>query len=166
MSPSPQHLDDVDRDLARAASIVYARARNTHDPMVGHQISVDSADIILLETVPEKFAARAGKLLKQVESRLPGQMRCALIPEAIRFADNLPTPSTAHLDGHGQTALIPAEWSMVLCDSYVRQVVKKATKEKRSVEEKEIRQALVALLATLLLQAAGVPGGSSDPVPK
>ncbi|MGA2906789.1 MAG: hypothetical protein ABSE36_03730, partial [Terracidiphilus sp.] len=63
-------------------------------------------------------------------------------------------------------ALIPAEWSMVFCDSYVRQVVKKATKEKRSVEEKEIRQALVALLATLLLQAAGVPGGSSDPVPK
>jgi hypothetical protein len=54
---------------------------------------------------------------------------------------------------------------MVLCDSYVRQVVKKATKEKRSVEEKEIRQALVALLATLLLQASEVPGGSSGPVP-
>jgi hypothetical protein len=166
MSPSPQHLDDVDRDLARTASIVYARARNTHDPMVGHQISVDSADIILLETVPEKFVVGAGKLLKQVESRLPDQMNCAPIPGAIRFADNLPAPSAALLDGHGQTALIPAEWSMVLCDSYVRQVVKKATKEKRSVEEKEIRQALVALLATLLLQAAGVPGGSSDPVPK
>jgi hypothetical protein len=54
---------------------------------------------------------------------------------------------------------------MVFCDSYVRQVVKKATKEKRSVEEKDVGQALVALLATLLLQASEVRGGSSGPVP-
>ena len=67
MTPSPQHLDDVDRDLARAASIAYARARNSQDPLVGQQISLDSADIVLLETVPENFALAARKLLDRVE---------------------------------------------------------------------------------------------------
>jgi hypothetical protein len=54
---------------------------------------------------------------------------------------------------------------MVFCDSYVRQVVKKAAEEKRSIAEADIRQALVVLLATLLWQASQVPGGSSGPVP-
>ena len=165
MSPSPQHLDDVDRDLARAASIAYARARNSQDPLVGEHISVNSADIILLETVQEDFALAARKLLKQVESSLPDRLKCASIPRRIRFADNLAAPSGVQLGGHGQAVLIPAEWSMVFCDSYVRQVVKKAAEEKRSIAEADIRQALVVLLATLLWQASQVPGGSSGPVP-
>ena len=162
MAPSPQHLDDVDRELARAASIAYARARNPQDPLIGQQISVDSADIILLETVPENFAAPARKLLEQVESSLPGQLRCAPIPERMRFTDNLPASSSAYLDGRGQTALIPAEWSTVFCDSYAGHVVKKAAEEKRSIVEEDLRQALVALLASLLLLATQVPGGSGD----
>ncbi|MGA3335495.1 MAG: hypothetical protein ABSC62_15180 [Terracidiphilus sp.] len=165
MSPSPQHLDDVDRDLARAASIAFARARNSQDPLVGQQISVDSADIILLETVPGNFALAARKLLGQVELSLPDRLKCAPITGRIRFADNLPAPSGVHLDGHGQAALIPAEWSMVFCDSYVYHVVKKAAEEKRSIVEADIRQALVVLLATLLWPASQVPGGSSGPVP-
>jgi hypothetical protein len=165
MSPSPQHLDDVDRDLARTASIAYARARNFQDPMVGQPISVDSTDIVLLETVPEDFALAARKLLEQVESSLPNQMKCAPITWRIRFADNLPAPSGVRLDGHGQAILIPAEWSMVFCDSYVRHVVKKAAKKKRSIADEDIRQALVVLLATLLWPASQVPGGSSGLVP-
>ena len=154
MSPSPQHLDDVDRDLARAASIVYARSRNSQDPLVGQQISVDDADLILLETVPENFAAPAQKLLEQVESILPDRLKCAAIPRRIRFADNLPAPSDIHLDGHGQATLIPAEWSMVFCDSYVRQVIKATAQQKPSILEEDIRQALVVLLAYLLRQAS------------
>ena len=79
MAPSPQHLDDVDRDLARAASIAYAQARNSQDPLVGQHISVDSADIILLEAVPENFALAARKLLEQVESSLPDPLKRAPI---------------------------------------------------------------------------------------
>jgi hypothetical protein len=166
MSPSPQHLDDVDRDLARNASVAYARARNSQDPLVGQHISVDRADIILLEAVPKNFALAARKLLEQVESSLPDQLKCAPITGLIRFADNLPAPSGVHLDGHGQAALIPGEWSMVFCDSYVSQVVKKAAEEKRSIVEEDIRQAFVVLLATLLWQASQVPGGSSGPAPR
>jgi len=92
-------------------------------------------------------------------------LKCAPITGRIRFADNLPAPSGVHLDGHGQAALIPAEWSMVFCDSYVYHVVKKAAEEKRSIVEADIRQALVVLLATLLWPASQVPGGSSGPVP-
>ncbi len=165
MSPSPQHLDDVDRDLACAASIAYARARNSQDPLVGEHISVGSADIILLETVPGNFALAARKLLEQVESSSPDRLKCAPIPGRIRFADNLPAPSGVQLDGQRQAALMPAEWSMVFCDSYVRQVVKKAAEEKRSIAEADIRQALVALLATLLWQASQVLGDSSGPFP-
>jgi hypothetical protein len=161
MAPSPQHLDDVDRELARTASIVYARARNSQDPLVGQHISVDSADIILLETVPENFAVTARKLLEQVESSLPDPLKLVPIPRRIRFADNLPAPSGVHLDGHGQAALIPGEWSMVFCDSYVHQAVKKAAEERRSIGEEDIRQALVALLASLLWPASQVPGGST-----
>jgi len=165
MAPSPQHLDDVDRDLARTASIAYARARNVQDLLVGQQISVDSADIILLEAVPGNFARAAMKLLEQVGSSLPDQLKCAPIQRQLRFADNLPAPCGTHLDGHGQAALIPAEWSMVFCDSYVRQVAKKAAEEKRSIVEKDIRQALVALLATLLQPASRDPGGSNGFAP-
>jgi hypothetical protein len=153
MAPSPQHLDDVDRDLARAASIAYARARNSQDTLIGQRISADSGEIMLLETVPENFAVATQKLLEQVESSLPDQLRCSPVTGRIRFADNLPAPSGVHLDGDGQAALIPAEWSMVFCDSYVRQVVKKAAEEKPSIAEEDIRQALVVRLALLLRQA-------------
>jgi hypothetical protein len=119
-----------------------------------------------LEAVPKNFALAARKLLEQVESSLPDQLKCAPITGLIRFADNLPAPSGVHLDGHGQAALIPGEWSMVFCDSYVSQVVKKAAEEKRSIVEEDIRQAFVVLLATLLWQASQVPGGSSGPAPR
>ena len=164
MAPSPQHLDDVDRDLARAASIAYARARNSQDPLIGQSISADSGEIILLESFPEDFAAAARKLFEQVESSLPDEFKCVLSTGRIRFADNVSAPSGVHLDGHGQAALIPAEWSMVFCDSYVRQVAKKAAEEKRSIAKEDIRQALVALLAFLLWPVAQLPGVSGGPV--
>jgi hypothetical protein len=160
MAPSPQHLDDVDRDLARAASVAYAKARNTQDPLVGQNIKIDSADIILLEAVPDNFALVAMKLLEQLESSLPDPLKRAPMSGRIRFADNLPAPSGAYLDGHGQAALIPAEWSMVFCDSYVRHVAKKAAEEKPSIAEQDIRHALAVLLAAFLWPASQVPGGS------
>jgi len=161
MAPSRPRLDDIDRDLARAASIAYARARNFQDSSVGQQISADRADIILLETVPENYVVAARKLLKQVDSSLPDQSSCSPVPGRIRFADNLAAPSCVQGDGHVQGALIPAEWSMVFCDSYVRQVVKTAAEEKRPIAEEDIRQALAVLLASLLRQASQLPGVSS-----
>jgi hypothetical protein len=158
MAPSRPRLDDVDRDLARAASIAYARARDSQDLLVGQPISADGADIILLETVPENFSAAARKLLEQVESSLPGHLECALDTGRIRFADNLAAPVGVHLDGHGQAVLIPAEWSMILCESYVGQIVKKAAEEQRPIAEGNIRQALVVVLASLLRRASQFPG--------
>src|SRR5579863_3366590 len=102
MSPSPQRLMDVDRDLARAASIVYAQARSSGDPLVGKEIGVDSADIVLLEMVPENFRAGARQLLEQVAPSLPDQMKHISIPEQIRFADNLVAPSAVHPGRHGE----------------------------------------------------------------
>ena len=161
MAPSRPRVDDIDRDLARAASIAYARARNFQDSSVGQQISADRADIILLETVPENYVVAARKLLKQVDSSLPDQSSCSPVPGRIRFADNLAAPSCVQGDGDVQGALIPAEWSMVFCDSYVRQVVKTAAEEKRPIAEEDIRQALAVLLASLLRQASQLPGVSS-----
>jgi hypothetical protein len=154
MVPSLPRLDDVDRDLARAASIAYARARNSQDSGVGEPISTDGADIILLEAIPESFRAAALKLLERVKPASPDQLGSSPDTGLVRFADNLPKPFAVQLDGHGQTALIPAEWSMVFCDSYVSQVVKRAAEENRSVKKEDIRQALVVLLATLLREGA------------
>jgi hypothetical protein len=154
MAPSRPHLDDVDRDLASAASIAYARARSSQDPLVGQHISGDGADIILLETVPEDYGVAARELLERVESSLPDRLRCSPATGPIRFADNLPVPSGMQLDGRGQAALIPAEWSMVFCDSYLRQVLKKAAEEKQVLAELDIRQAVVVLLASLLWSAS------------
>ena len=153
LTPIRTRLDDVDRDLARAASIAYARARNPKDPLIGQSISVDSAEIIVLETVPENFREAARKLLEEVKSSLPGELQCAPIPERIRFADNLPAPCGVHLDGHGQVALIPGEWSMVFCDAYASHAAKKAAEDAQPIAEHEIRQALAVLLASLLRQA-------------
>src|ERR1700745_93009 len=77
MAPSRPRLEAIDRDLARAASIAYARARNSQDPLVGRQVGADGADIIFLETVPENYVVAAQKLLKQVESSLSDQSRCS-----------------------------------------------------------------------------------------
>jgi hypothetical protein len=154
LAPSRPRLDDVDRDLACAASIAYARTRNFQDPLIGQHISAEGADIILLETVPEDYAVTARKLFEQVQSCLSDQLRCSPVPVEIRFADNLPAPSSVQLLNRGQAALIPAEWSMVFCDSYPHQVVKKAADENRLTTEQDIRQALVVLLASLLLTAS------------
>lgn len=164
MAPTRPRLDDVDRDLARAASIAYARARNSQDPLVGQQVSADGADIILLETVPENYVVAARKLLEQVESSVPGHLRRSPVTEGSRFADNLPAPSSVHLEGHGQAALISAEWSTVFCESYVRRVMKKAREERRFIAEQDIRQTLVVLLASLLWPALQLPAVSSGPV--
>jgi hypothetical protein len=131
--------------------------------LVGQHISADRADIILLETVPENYVVAARKLLEQVESLLD-QSGCSTVAGRIRFADNLAAASCVRRDGQVQAALIPAEWSMVFCDSYVWQVVKKAAEEKRPIAEEDIRQALAVLLASLLRQASQFPGVSSGPV--
>jgi hypothetical protein len=89
---------------------------------------------------------------------------CSPVAGRIRFADNLAAPSCVQRDGHVQAALIPAEWSMVFCDSYVWQVVKKTAEEKRPIAEEDIRQALAVLLASLLRQVSQLPGVSSGPV--
>jgi hypothetical protein len=154
LAPSWPRLDDIDRDLARALSIIYARARNSRDSLIGQQISVDGAEIILLETVPERFRIEAGKLLKLVEPSLPDPLKSVLMVGPMRFADNLAAPAGMHVESDAQTVLIPAEWSMVFCDSYVSRVVKKAAKQKRPIVEKDIRQALGFLLNSLLLQAS------------
>jgi hypothetical protein len=164
MAPSRPRLEDIDRDLARAASIAYARARNSQDPLVGEHISAGHVDIILLETVPENYVVVAPRLLEQVESSLPDQLWCSPIAGRIRFADNLAAPSCMERASHVQVALIPAEWSMVFCDSYVRQVAKKTAEEKRPIPEEDIRQALAVLLAALLRQASQPPGVSRGPV--
>jgi hypothetical protein len=52
---------------------------------------------------------------------------------------------------------------MVFSDSYVRQVVKKAAEQNRSIAEEEIRQALVVLLASLYRQASQLLGVSNGP---
>jgi hypothetical protein len=166
MAPSRPRLDDVDRDLARAASIAYARARNSQDqldPFVGQRISADGVDIILLETVPENYAVAARKLFEQVEFGLPDQLRRSPVTKQVRFADNLPSPSRVLLDDPGQTALIPAEWAIVFCDSYCRQAVKKAAEENQLIAEQDIRQALVVLLASLLWSASQSSGTSTIP---
>ena len=119
LTPIRTRLDDVDRDLARAASVAYARARNSKDPLIGQKVSVDSVELILLEMLPESFAGAARRLLLEAESSLPGELKRAPAPGTIRFADNLAAPRGVHIDGQGQVALIPGEWSMVFCDSYI-----------------------------------------------
>lgn len=151
MTPSPQHLDDVERDLARTASTAFARARATRDPLVGKSLNADSTELILLEPVPQDYLAAARKLLKQAESSLPDRLQCGATPVQVRFADNLATPSFVQLDGRGHTALIPAGWSTVFCDSYIHRVVQKAAEEKPDLRGEEMRQALAALLASFLL---------------
>jgi len=151
LAPSQPRMDDLDRDLARVASIVYAKARNSQDPLVGRQISGDASEIMLLETVSEGFAAAAEKLLEQSGFALPGGLRGPQRAQRIRFADNLPASSGVYLQDHSE-ALIPAEWSMVFAESYIRQVVTKAAEEKRPIAGEDIRQGLVILLASLLRQ--------------
>jgi hypothetical protein len=154
LAPSRPRLDDVDRDLARAASVAYARARSSEDALVGQQISVDGADYILMETASGAFAVEARKLLDRAQPSLPEPLKRAPITGPIHFADNLPAPFGVNVDGHGQAGLIPAEWSMVFCDSYVRRVAKRAEEENRSIAEDDVHEALVTLLASLLWQAS------------
>jgi hypothetical protein len=159
LTPIETRVDDVDRDLARAASIAYAKARNPDDPLIGQKIELDGSEMILLEPAPERFADAARKLLKEAAPKLSKRDS---ISAPIRFADNLAAPAVANLDGHGQTILIPAEWSMVFCDSYAAHVAKRSAQEKKRIAEKDIRQVLFALLASLLTQASQVRGDATS----
>jgi hypothetical protein len=156
IAPSRPRIDDVDRDLARSASIAYARARSPRDTLVGQQISLDGVDIVLLETVPEDFQVAARKFLREVKSKLHDELKHAQIAGQIRFADNLSAPSAADLDGDGRTTLIPAEWSMVFSDSYAGQVARRPTRDKQPVREEDIRRALGVLLVSFLWQTSQV----------
>ena len=151
LAPRRPRMDDLDRDLARVASIVYAQARNSQDPLVGRQIRGDAADIILLETVSEGFAAAAGKLLEQSGFALPDDLQGPRLARQVRFADNLPAAIGVYLQEYSE-AVIPAEWSMVFAESYIRQVMIKAAEEKQPIAGEDIRQALAVLLACLLCQ--------------
>jgi len=162
LTPIRTRLDDVDRDLARAASIVYARARSSEDSLIGREISVEGVDIILLETVLANFAAPARKILERASSSSPEGMKRAATSASIRFSDNLAAPSVADLDGHGQAVLIPAEWSMVFCDSYAGHAAKMAAEKNRPIAAADIREALVVLLASLVGQASQVATGSAS----
>jgi hypothetical protein len=154
LTPIRTRLDDVDRDLARAASVAFARARDAEDALIGQPINVDSAGVILLEAVPGNFAAPARTLLEQGAFPVPGSLRLTRISAPMRFADNLAAAHIADLDGHGKAVLIPAEWSMVFCDSYATHVARKAAEENRPIRGEEVRRALAVLLASLLVQAS------------
>jgi hypothetical protein len=145
LAPSQPQMDDLDRDLARVASIVYAQARNSQDPLVGRQISGNGSEIMLLEPVADNFAVAAGKLLDQSGLALPR------LAQRVRFADNLPASSGVYLQERSE-ALIPGDWSMVFAESYIRQIMKKAEEEKQPIASEDIRQALVVLLASFLRQ--------------
>ena len=150
MAPSPLRLDDLDRDLARVASVVYAQARNPHDGLVGQQIGGDRSDITLLEGVPPDFVAAAWKLLGQNGVTLPSQ---AVFATRIRFADHVHVPSRVRLEDGQEAVLIPADWSLAFSDAYIHQVMKKAIEEGLAFAQKDIRQALTVLLASLLRHA-------------
>jgi len=163
LTPLETRLDDVDRDLARAASIEYARARYPRDPLIGKQISLDGAEIILLEAAPEELAIPARRLLEQAASSCPDPLRCGSILAHIRFADNLAAPSIALIDRFGQATLIPGEWSMVFSESYLHQAGRQAAAEDRTITAQELRQALVVLLAFLLGTASPLFDASEVP---
>ena len=152
MAPSRMRLDELDRDLARVASIAYAQARNPDHPFEGQQASGDGPEIVLLEAVPEDFAAPACKLLEQNGVALPNQLHHLSFAARIRFADNLSAPCRVHLQDGNDVILIPAGWSMVLGDSYICQVMKKIEEENRPLVQQDVRQALVMFLACLLHQ--------------
>lgn len=153
MAPSPLRLDDLERDLARVASVVYAQARNPQDPLVGQQISGETSDIALLEAVRSDFVTAAWKLLAQSGVTLRGEVHRATFATRIRFADHLQTPSHVRLEDGHECILVPAEWSLALSDSYIHQVMQKAVQEKHLLAQKDVRQTLVVLLACLLWQA-------------
>lgn len=150
MAPSLLQLDDLDRDLARVASVVYAQARNPGDPLVGQHVSADTSEVAVLEAVPADFGAAASKLLAQNGVALPSDVQDAA---RIRFADHLHAPSPARFEDGQAAVLIPANWSLAFSDAYIHQVMKRAVEEKIALAAKDIRQALVALLASLLYQA-------------
>jgi hypothetical protein len=157
MAPGPLHLDDLDRDLARVGSIVYAQARNPLDALVGQQISSDTSDVVLLEAVPDDFTAAATKLLAQSRVPLPNLTKEHSTAKRIRFADHLSAPSRVQLQDGGDAVLLPAEWSMVFSGSYIRQVSVMAAEEKQHFVQKDVHQALAVVLAALLRQALANP---------
>jgi hypothetical protein len=152
MAPGRLWVRDVERDLAQAASVVCAKARNPLDPLVGQQIG-DDRGIVLLEAVPEDFAARAWKCLEQHGLPLPSEV-CHPSPAGrLHFADRLSAPSCLYLPDGKEAVAIPSEWSMVFSDFYIRQVMNRVKEEKQPLVEKDFHQALVMVMASLIHQA-------------
>jgi hypothetical protein len=152
LAPSPLLVDDLDRDLARVASVGYARARSPLDVSVGQRVNGDRSEIVLLEVVREDFTLAARKLLAQSGVALADEGHEAPFAATVRFADHLSEPSRVRLGDSGDTVVIPSEWSLVFHDAYVRHVVKKAAEEDQVLVQKDIRQALAVVLASLLQQ--------------
>jgi hypothetical protein len=157
MAPDRLRLKDLDRDLARVASLVYAKARSPLDPLVGQQIGGDIPGIVVLEAVPEDFTAAAWKLLEQNGVALPNQVHDPSFAARIRFADHLSEPSRVYLQDGRDVVVIPSEWSTVFNDSYVRHIMKKVAEERQTFGQNAIRQIVVAVLASLLHQVVVKP---------
>jgi len=152
MAPGRLWVKDVERDLAQASSVSYAKARNPLDPLVGQRIG-DDPGIVLLEAVPEDLAARAWKCLEQHGFPLPSQVRDPSPTARIRFADRLSAPSRLYLPDGKEAVAIPSEWSMIFGDFYIRQVMNRIKEEKQPLVEKDFHQALVIVMASLFHQA-------------
>jgi hypothetical protein len=148
LEPVPSRMSELDRDLIRTASLVYAQARAPNDPLVGQRTGSETLALTVLEPVPNEFIVPACELL-----RLKGLS----FSNQVRFADNLPRPSRIRLrnssegDG-GEAVAIPSGWSMVFNAAYVCHVMRKAVEAGQAFSQNDAHQALARALAVLLDQ--------------
>ncbi len=142
LAPKPLRIEDLQRDLARVDSLMYASVRSPKDALTGSTISGDGFDVTVLEPVPEDFLSAARKLLKKVR-----------MPARVRFADSLAGPAVAPLGDGKPAILVPSEWSLVFTDTYVRQILKCTNEEGKNVAREDAQRAVETLLAFLLQQA-------------
>ncbi len=153
LEPNPLRMLDLHRDLARVDSLLYAAARSPKNSFVGKTLNLDSRDITILEPAPANFSAPAWKLCEKKCAPLLRKVAGVRRPPRICFADHLHAPAFALLDSGAKLILIPSDWSLVFTDSFARRVVRNAKDEGRSVAQKNIEQALAAVLASLIYQA-------------
>lgn len=153
MAPNRLRMEDLQRDLARVDSFVYATARSPKDSWVGKAVTQDGLNITLLESAPADFSVAAWKLLEKEGLPSLRQAAGSRQPARVRFADNLAIPSVMYLDEGEPSVLIPSEWSMVFDESYVRRMWASAKAKGKDFAPEDARHVVVAVLASLLHQA-------------
>ncbi|HET6386769.1 MAG TPA: hypothetical protein VFJ58_25540 [Armatimonadota bacterium] len=160
LDPQSGEAGRLERDLSFALSLAYARGRAPRgDRLVGEQEPDPASRVLILEAAPPDWIDAALLFLDQgatgarVATNLVSRIRGFSDAGRIRFADGILDTAFHTFPDGAEGMLLTSVWSFVFTDAYARRASETLRENGNNATAEEVRQALAALLASLIARA-------------